>query len=209
MPRLPIYLLLDVSGSMSGDPISAVQSGIQSMVNVLGEDPQNLDIVYISIITFSDDVKQVVPLTELPHFDAPRLSAQGRTCLGKALEFVASCADRDVVKSTPKKKGDYPPMVFLMTDAWATDEIEKGLEEFNKIKWGNVVACGAGNAATDELLKITKNVVALETADSSSIMSFFDWVIDIVSTSSKSVGQKDADSPFDLPPPPRNMKSML
>ena len=100
-------------------------------------------------------------------------------------------------------------MVFLMTDAWATDEIEKGLAEFNKIKWGNVVACGAGNAATDELLKITKNVVALETADSTSIMSFFNWVIDIVSSSSKSVGQMDSDSPFDLPPPPRNMKSML
>ena len=99
MPRLPIYLLLDVSGSMSGDPISAVQSGIQSMVSVLSEDPQNLDIVYISIVTFSDEVRQIVPLTELPRFEAPRLTAKGRTCLGKALEYVASCAANDIVKS--------------------------------------------------------------------------------------------------------------
>ena len=209
MPRLPIYLVLDVSGSMSGDPISAVQSGIQSMVSTLSTDPQNNDIVYISIITFSDEVKQVIPLTELSRFEPPRLTARGRTCLGKALEFVASCAARDVVKSTPKKKGDYQPMVFLMTDAWVTDEIEQGLAEFNKIKWGNVVACGAGNAAMDELYKITKNVVLLETVDNSSITSFFNKVIDIVSTSSKSVGLKDADSPFDLPPPPPNIKSML
>ena len=212
MPRLPIYLLLDVSGSMSGEPISAVQSGIQSMVSTLSSDPQNNDIVYISIITFSDEARQIVPLTELSRFEAPQLSAQGRTCLGQALEFVASCAARDVVKSSPNRKGDYQPMAFLMTDGWATDEIEKGLTEFDKIKWGNVVACGAGNAATDELLKIAKdprNVVALETADAASIMSFFRWVIDIVSSSSKSVGQENGDSPFELPPRPGEIKSML
>ena len=207
MPRLPVYLVLDVSGSMSGDPISAVQSGIQSVVSALKDDPTNEGVVYISIITFSDEVKEVVPLTELTRFESPELSAQGRTCLGKALEYVASCSKRDVVKSTPDRKGDYQPLVFIMTDAWATDDIEKGLSEFNKVKWGNVVACGAGNAATDELQKITTNVVPLETADSSSIMSFFSWVIDIVSSASKSIG--DSDSPFELPPPPKNMKSML
>ena len=33
--RLPIYLLLDISGSMNGEPITAVQNGVQMVVSAL------------------------------------------------------------------------------------------------------------------------------------------------------------------------------
>ena len=203
--RLPVYLLLDVSGSMTGEPITAVQNGVQTMVSALMGDPQALESAYISVITFSNSAEQLVPLTELSRFTPPQLTAGGMTSLGEALKFVAQCADREVVKNTPEAKGDWKPLVFIMTDGGATDDVEKGLVEFRKKKWGIVVACGAGSGAdTGELSKITEAVVSLDTTDSASIGAFFKWVSASVSCSSKSVGtaNKEVSSLDQLPPPP-------
>lgn len=203
--RLPVYLLLDVSGSMNGEPIAAVQNGVQMMVSALMGDPQALESAYISVITFSNSAKQIVPLTELAQFTPPQLTAGGLTSLGEALTFVAKCAEREVVKNTPETKGDWKPLVFIMTDGCATDSVEKGLAEFRKRKWGIVVACGAGTGAdTNELSKITEAVVTLDTTDSASIGAFFKWVSASVSTTSKSVGManKEVTSLDQLPPPP-------
>lgn len=203
--RLPVYLLLDVSGSMTGEPITSVQNGVQIMVSALMGDPQALESAYLSVITFSNSAEQIVPLTELSQFNPPQLKAGGMTSLGEALKFVALCADREVVKNTPESKGDWKPLVFIMTDGGATDDVEKGLVEFRKKKWGIVVACGAGSGAdTAELSKITEAVVTLDTTDSASIRAFFKWVSASVSTSSKSVGtaNKEVSSLEQLPPPP-------
>ena len=35
MRRLPVYLLIDVSGSMSGEPIESVRNGLQMLVAAL------------------------------------------------------------------------------------------------------------------------------------------------------------------------------
>lgn len=203
--RLPVYLLLDVSGSMTGEPITSVQNGVQIMVSALMGDPQALESAYLSVITFSNSAEQIVPLTELSQFNPPQLKAGGMTSLGEALKFVALCADREVVKNTPESKSDWKPLVFIMTDGGATDDVEKGLVEFRKKKWGIVVACGAGSGAdTAELSKITEAVVTLDTTDSASIRAFFKWVSASVSTSSKSVGtaNKEVSSLEQLPPPP-------
>ena len=207
--RLPVYLLLDVSGSMTGEPITAVQNGVQTMVSALMAEPQALETAYLSVITFSNSAEQVVPLTELSQFTPPQLKAGGMTSLGEALKFVAECADREVIKNTPEAKGDWRPLVFIMTDGGATDDVDKGLIEFRKKKWGVVVACGAGSGAdTTELSKITEAVVSLDTADSTSITAFFKWVTASVSTSSKAAGdaKQEVSSLDQLPDPPPEIK---
>jgi uncharacterized protein YegL len=37
--RLPVYLLIDTSGSMKGEPIESVKVGIETMLNTLRKDP--------------------------------------------------------------------------------------------------------------------------------------------------------------------------
>ncbi len=203
--RLPVYLLLDVSGSMSGEPIVAVQNGVQTMVSALMSDPMALESAYLSVITFASNVEQVVPLTELNQFQLPQLRASGTTSLGEALSFVARRAEAEVIKNTPDAKGDWKPLVFIMTDGMPTDSITRGLEEFKARKWGIVVACAAGSAVTSDVLnQITEAVVALDTADSNTISQFFKWVSASITTSSKSVGtaNKEVNSLDQLPPPP-------
>lgn len=202
--RLPVYLLIDISVSMRGENIVAVQDGISKMVSALNEDPQALETAYLSVITFSDGVEQVVPLTELGEFTCPELVAGGMTSLGQALKFVSECADREVRKNTEFVKGDWRPIVFIMTDGCATDDVDAGVKEFRKRKWGMVVACAAGSAIeTRDLSKVTECIVRLNTADAASISSFFKWVSASVSVSSTMVGSNaEIHSMEQMPPPP-------
>ena len=68
MRRLPVYLLLDTSGSMTGEPIEAVKNGVQVMISSLRQNPQAIETAYISIITFDSVAKQIVRLQTWLHF---------------------------------------------------------------------------------------------------------------------------------------------
>ncbi len=212
MRRLPVYLLIDTSGSMFGEPIQAVENGLKVLVSTLRSDPYALETAYLSVITFDNSARQTVPLTELAQFQEPRLTATGCTALGEALSLLSERVDQEVTKTTPMKKGDWKPLVFIMTDGEPTDDLRKGIEDMKKRKFGMVVACAAGpNANTDTLKKITECVVQLDTADSATIKAFFKWVSASVSSGSQKVEETggEANTLSELPPPPPEVNIVL
>ncbi|MBK8320838.1 MAG: VWA domain-containing protein [Betaproteobacteria bacterium] len=212
MRRLPVYLLLDTSGSMSGEPIEAVKNGVQILVSTLRQDPYALETAYLSVITFDSTAKQVVPLTELANFQTPNISASGTTALGDGLGLLADSIEKEVGKTTAEIKGDWKPLIFIMTDGTPTDDWAKGLAKLRKVRTGVIVACAAGQGADTSILKqITEVVVALDTADSNTIKAFFKWVSASVSTGSQKVdqGQKEVTGLGDLPPPPPEVNVVL
>jgi uncharacterized protein YegL len=71
MRRLPVYFLLDTSGSMYGEPIQALNNALSGMINTLRADAHALDSLWICIVTFDREVKELVPLTELAAFQLP------------------------------------------------------------------------------------------------------------------------------------------
>lgn len=205
MPRrLPVYLVLDVSGSMTGEPIEAVKNGVQMLVSSLRGEPQALETVYLSVITFESVAKQVIPLTDLISFQEPNLDAGGATSLGEALELISKCLDKEIVKGTLEQKGDWKPLIFIMTDGQPTDNWQKGANELKKKK-ATVVACAAGfHADTGVLKQITEIVVELKSASSGDIATFFRWVTQSVTQSSQKVhtNQEEISGLDELPPPP-------
>lgn len=204
MRRLPVYLLLDTSGSMYGEPIEAVKNGVEMLLSTLRQDPYALETAYISIITFNSTAQQIVPLTDLINFNVPDLVASGTTALGEALTLVSDRIENEVQKTTAETKGDWRPLVFVMTDGAPTDDWKKGVEKFKVARTGVVIACAAGQSAqTDVLKNITEIVLQLDTADSNTIKSFFKWVSASISVGSQKVDltKKDISDLDDLPPP--------
>jgi len=202
--RLPVYLLLDCSGSMSGEPIEAVRQGIDHLLSELRGDPNALETVWLSVITFSSVARQAVPLTELLDFEEPSLTAGGTTAMGGALRLLMSEIEREVRRSTPTQKGDWKPLVFLMTDGNPTDTWEDAADDLKQRRLGTVIACGAGSGVDEANLKrITDNVVMLTDYTPDTFKAFFAWVSASVMTTS----QKVAAAPGDLdglpPPPPK------
>jgi len=201
--RLPVYLLLDTSGSMMGEPIEAVRQGMMALISDLKGDPQALETAYLSVITFDSHARQVVPLTELSTFQEPRIEASGSTALGEALKLLEQCIDKEVYKAAPGQKGDWKPLIFLMTDGMPTDSWESPADKIKKKKVGNLIACAAGPNADETVLKrITEIVVRIDSLQPEALKAFFKWVSSSIKTTSQSVAQVAADTPINLPPPP-------
>ena len=96
------------------------------------------------------------------------------TALGAALKLTAEAMTREVKRTSANERGDWRPIVFLMTDGMPNDDWKPALEQFRAAKPGMVVACGAGHQADKATLQeITEAVVMLDTADSSTIAAFF------------------------------------
>ncbi len=203
--RLPVYLLLDCSGSMMGEPIEAVRQGIKTLLSELRSDPQALETAYLSVITFDSSARQIVPLTELMNFKEPQISAGGATAMGEALMVLMDCINSEVRKSSETHKGDWRPLVFILTDGSPTDteRFNTAAGELKNAKIANIIACAAGaNARTEYLKRITESVLMMNTLSAGDLSRFFAWVSGSVKMSSKSLDAKPG-AAFELPPPPQ------
>ncbi|WP_299678856.1 VWA domain-containing protein [uncultured Tenacibaculum sp.] len=204
MRRLPVYFLLDTSGSMFGEPIEALNNSLSGMINTLRSDAQASETLWISIITFDKEVKEIVPLTDLPSFQLPEITCpqSGPTFTGKALDFLYGKVQQDIKKSTAEQKGDWKPLLFLFTDGKPSDvqQYKEVIPKIKSLNFGTIVGCAAGHKADDEKLKeLTDTVVHLQTADSNTLKQFFMWVSDTIEQGNKSLGVSET---ITLPPPP-------
>ena len=211
MRHLPVYILIDTSGSMKGEPIESVKVGLADMIATLRQDPYALETVCISIITFDREVKQILPLTELENLQLPNIVTPdvGPTHMGAALKLLCDKIDVEVKKGTPDQKGDWRPLLFLLTDGKPSDiqEYNQVIPRVKGLNFASIVACAAGPMArVDPLKKLTDQVFLLDTMDATTFKKFFVWVSDVIGLGGKSVGTTDT---IELPGPPAEVNIVI
>ena len=211
MRHLPVYILIDTSGSMKGEPIESVKVGLADMVATLRQDPYALETVCISIITFDREVSQVLPLTELENLQMPDILTPdtGPTHLGKALKMLCDKIAVEVKRGTPEQKGDWRPLLFILTDGKPSDvqDYNQIIPKVKSLNFASIVACAAGpNAKVEPLQQLTDQVFRLDTMDATSFKKFFVWVSDVIGLGGKSVGTTDS---IELPGPPEEVNIVI
>lgn len=196
MRRLPIYFLLDVSESMVGENHKKLQRGMEAIVRDLRRDPHALETVYLSAIAFAGKVKTIAPLVELVSFYPPQLPLGSGTSLGQALFHLMAEIDRNVVKTTADQKGDWKPIVFLLTDGKPTDNYASAIRKWKK-EYQNkatLIAVALGRYVDLRVLKdLADEVLILEQTGDEAYKKFIAWVTASVSSQSRSVGNGAGD----------------
>lgn len=121
-PRCPCVLIVDTSGSMSGDKIGQLNAGLRTFAEELRNDAMAAKRVEVAVVGFG-------PVRVLSHFETadtfhpPHLEASGDTPMGAAIaEAGRLIADR---KALLRANGNNPyrPWAFLITDGVPTDDI--------------------------------------------------------------------------------------
>jgi uncharacterized protein YegL len=134
------------------------------MVNHLSGDPQALETAWLSVITFSSTARQLLPLTELGDFRLPRLSVRTGTALGAGLRLLRQCLQSEVRRTTATTKGDYKPLVILISDGQPTDSWEQVADEIKAQRnpsIANIYAIGCGPDVDTEVLRHVTDIVLL------------------------------------------------
>lgn len=204
--KLPVYLLIDTTGSMKGKPIESVRIGIETMLNTLRQDPYALETVHISIITFDKDVNQLLPLTRIDELQMPEITTKdcGPTHIGAALEILLEKVDKEVIKCTYDCRGDYPPKLFIFTDCQFTDDIlcNQLISRVKSSLLKTIVCYIVGKKPKTDFLKLlTNNIHPIDKLDSTSLINYFRWT----SRGPGGYGPRPPQDEFILPPPPEDV----
>jgi uncharacterized protein YegL len=122
-PRCACILVLDVSGSMSGEPISELNKGLLDFINEVKEDELAQYSVEVGIVTAGGGVRQELPITPVHLIETiDTFDADGDTPLGGAVRTALHMLNER--KNEYKKKGVpyYQPWLVLISDGEPNDD---------------------------------------------------------------------------------------
>ena len=107
------------------------------------------------------DAKSCPAPNEIGAATIPPLKTGGLTNLGAAIKFLQGRLDQEIRTNTPEQKGDYKPLVFIMTDANPTDhgaweQAVQDLRENTGRRAASIIALGCGPSINAEVLEAAR-----------------------------------------------------
>ena len=121
--RVPICLVLDVSGSMSGAPIDELNKGVKLFFDAIKADEVAQYAAEICVVTFGSSVEKVLDFMSVERQFVPTLETSGSTPMGAGVTMGLDLLEAR--KEDYKRAGVdyYQPWMVVMTDGEPTDDI--------------------------------------------------------------------------------------
>ena len=120
-PRCPCILLLDVSGSMFGAPIKALNDGLHIFRDDLNKDGLTKKRVEVAIVTFESTVKVVQDFVTADKFQPPTLKVGGATYMGAGIDKALDILQARKASYKANAINYYRPWIFMITDGEPSD----------------------------------------------------------------------------------------
>jgi len=199
-PRCACVLLLDVSGSMSGRAIDALNDGLRAFAADISTDALARQRVEVAIVTFGNGgVQTVQGFLTAGQFEPPTLSAGGGTPMGEAIERALAMVDHRKKDYKTNGIAYYRPWVFLITDGEPTDAWDDAASAVRAAEEANALAffaVGVQGANMDVLSQIAKRKPIH--LDGLRFVELFVWLSQSQrSVSASKVGEQTALPPVD------------
>lgn len=187
-PRVPICLALDVSGSMSGDPLNEMAKGVEMFFDAIREDEIAKYSAEISIVTFGGIARKALDFYSIDRQEVPSFYADGATPMGEAVNLALDLLEHR--KNEYKNAGVdyYQPWLVIMTDGEPTDNISGAasrLSEMVASKKISIFPIAIGNTNIDKLSKLSPTRPPLR-LNGLNFKEFFMWLSKSVSRVSQS-----------------------
>ena len=198
---LPVYLLLDVSGSMRGEKINNLNEAAHDMIRSMADEEKMEVEILISIIKFGSDVNVHLPATSASQVDWQDLTAYGETKMGGALRKAKEMIeDKEII---PLRA--YRPTIVLVSDGQPNDAgWETAMDDF--INTGRSQKCdrmamAIGQDADENVLKRFIDGTEHElfyASNAKQLHEFFRYVTMSVTTRTRSQNPNEIPSANDI-----------
>lgn len=123
-PRVPICLALDVSGSMSGQPIAELQDGVNMFFEAVRSDEVARYAAEIAIVTFGGVARKALDFYSIDRQEIPSFYADGGTPMGEGIELALDLLEARKTEYRNAGVDYYQPWLVVMTDGAPTDSID-------------------------------------------------------------------------------------
>jgi uncharacterized protein YegL len=112
---MPFYLICDISYSMLAD-MPALNIGVSKLCRAIVAEPSVDDVAQISIMSFSDRARVLMPLGQMSESVVPTLTVEGGTNYGGAFRLLAESIREDTARLREQGYRIYRPCAFFLTD---------------------------------------------------------------------------------------------
>ena len=114
--RIACVMILDVSSSMSGDPIKEVNAGLKAFINQIKANDLTAKRADVSIIAFNHDHDVVLSFGEALDIGSVELRASGQTRMAPPINTALEIIDNRKRQYQEAGISYYRPIVMLLTD---------------------------------------------------------------------------------------------